>query len=90
MRPEPRGVVVLFYIYDFFRGDYGVDWHVIVAAVLQHYEPAVNLVQQQVEGEVAVGHGNDRIDGIGITTADQISQLLIDYFDRLAIVVLGR
>jgi hypothetical protein len=59
MRPEPGGVVVLLHVYDFFRGDDGVDRHVVVAAVLEHDEPAVNAIQQQIESEVAVGHGND-------------------------------
>jgi hypothetical protein len=59
MGPEPCRVVVLFYVYDFLRGDYGIDRHVVVASVLQHNEPAVDLVEQQVEGEIAVGHGHD-------------------------------
>ena len=30
----------------------------------------MDLAQEQVQGEVAIGHGDDGVNGIGITAAD--------------------
>src|SRR5579872_223595 len=87
VRPQSFGVVVFFYIYDFFRGGHSVDRYVIVSAVLEDNKSTVDLVKNQVESKIAVGHRDDRVDRVGITTADQIAQLLVDDVYEFAVVV---
>ncbi len=50
----------------------------------------MNFVQEQIERKIPVSHGDDRVDGIGIAAANQVSQLLIDHLDNFAVVVFGR
>jgi len=87
---EPVDVVLLSYIHDFFRGRDGVDGQVVVTAVPEDNQPSVDFAQQQVEGEITVGHRNNGVNGIGIAAADQVAKLLVDDVDRLAHVVFGR
>ena len=46
-------------------------------------------VRGQVEGEVAVGHRHDGVDGVRIAAADEVAELLVDDVDLLSLVVLG-
>src|SRR4029077_4558235 len=68
------GAVVLLDVDDFFSGGDGFDGHIIVAAVFQNHQAPVNAVEDQVESQVAIGHGNDGVDSIGITAADQVAE----------------
>ena len=45
-------------------------------------------LRMQVERQVAVGHGDDGVDGVGIAAAHQIAELLVDGFNLLAVVEL--
>src|SRR5437899_4447214 len=90
MRAETLGVVVLLDVDDLFRGGDGVNGHVVVAAVFQNDQAAVNFAENEIEREIAVSHGNDGIDRVGIAAAYEVTQLLVDDLDFLAVVVLGR
>jgi len=88
--PETVAVIVFIYIDHFLLADDGLDRHVVVLAVPQTDHPPGFLVQDQVQGQVAEGHGDDRVDGIGVAAADEIAQLLVDNVDAPAVVELGR
>src|SRR6266478_5913221 len=89
MRAEAFGVVVFLDVDDFFGGDDGVDGHVVIAAVLEDDEAAVDLPENEVECEIAEGHGGDGVDGVGFTAADEVTELLVDNVDFLAVVEFG-
>ena len=55
MRPEAVDVVLLFYVNDFFRGSDCIDWNVVVTAISEDDKSSVDPVQEQGEGEVAIG-----------------------------------
>src|ERR1700684_1888926 len=76
VRAQAVDVVLLFYTDNLLRGGNGVDGHVVVTAIPEHDEPPVNLAQEQVQSQVAIGHGDDGIDGVGIAAADEVAELL--------------
>src|ERR1035441_10311236 len=78
---------MLVYVDDFFRGSNGVDGNVVVTTVPEDDKSSVALAQKQVEFEVAVGHRDDRVDGVGIAAADQVAEFLVDDVDRFTVVV---
>src|SRR5713101_1950284 len=73
MRAKTLGAVVLLDVDDLFRGGDGVDGHVVVAAVFQNDQAAVNFAENEIEREIAVSHGNDGIDRVRIATAYEIT-----------------
>src|ERR1700693_4288575 len=73
----------------FLGGGNGVDGHVIVAAVFQDDQTAMDAIEDQVESKVAVSHGYDGIDSVGIAATDEVAKLLVDAFDLFAIVEVG-
>ena len=44
----------------------------------------------QVQGQGTIGHGNNRIDGIRFTAADQIAKALVDDIYSFAFIIMGR
>ena len=78
---KPLDAVVFLDVDDFFGGGDGIDGHVVVAAIFEDDETAVNAIEEQVQGQVAVGHGDDGVDGVGIAAANQIAELLVDAFN---------
>src|SRR6266705_4672650 len=87
---EPFGVVLFFDVDNFLSCGDGLERNVVVMAVPEDDEPPADIFQQKVQGEIAVGHGCDRVDGIGVAAADEIAELLVDDIDSLALVELGR
>ena len=73
MRAKTLGAVVLLDVDDLFRGGDGVDGHVVVAAVFQNDQAAVNFAENEIEREIAVSHGNDGIDRVRIATAYEVT-----------------
>src|SRR5262249_59261185 len=63
--------------------------HVVIAPILQYDEAAVAAVQDEIEGEIAVGHGHNRINRVGIAAAHHVAETLVDGLDRLALIVFG-
>src|SRR5260221_3915867 len=49
--PEALGVVMLFHVNDFFRGDDRIDGHVVVAAILKDDETSIDFIEDEVQGE---------------------------------------
>src|ERR1035441_2753373 len=88
MGPEAVDIVLLFYVNNFFRGSNSVDGQVVVTAIPEDDKSSVNLAQEQVQGDVAIGHGDDGVNGIGITAADQVAEFLANDVDGFTIVVL--
>src|SRR5215470_9329280 len=70
LRTQAFGVVVLFDVDDFFRSGYDVEGDVAIVAALQINQPAADALKEQVEREIAVGHGRDGVDGVGIAAAN--------------------
>src|SRR5207244_10943915 len=61
----------------------------VVVAVLEDRQAPVDVFQEQSESEIAVGHGGDGVNGIGIAAADEIAKLLVDDIYFLAVVEFG-
>src|SRR5580700_2541698 len=73
VRPQAIHVVLLLYADNLLRCGNGVDGHVVVAAIPEHDKASVNLAEEQVQSQVAIGHGDDGVDGVGISAADQVA-----------------
>jgi len=71
---------------DLFSSGDGLEGNVVVVAVLEDNETAADIFQEEIESEVAVGHGSDGVNGIGIAAADEIAELLVDDVDFLTVV----
>src|ERR1019366_4919483 len=76
MGPEAVDIVLLFYVNNFFRGSNSVDRQVVITDIPEDDKSSVNLAQEQVQGDVAIGHGDDGVNGVGITAADQVAEFL--------------
>src|SRR5216683_1996722 len=57
-----------------------------VVLLLDVDETAADVSQEEIESEIAVGHGGDGVNGIGIAAADEIAELLVDDVDCFAVV----
>ena len=90
MRAKALGVVVLLDVDHFFRGRDRVNGHVVVAAAFQNDQAALDLVQDEIQSEVAESHGNNGVNGVGLATAHQVAQFLVDHLDLLALVIFRR
>src|SRR5712692_11568778 len=86
---QPRGVVLLLDVDDLFGGGDGLERNVVVVAVLEDDETAADVSQEEIESEIAVGHGGDGVNGIGIAAADEIAELLVDDVDCFTVVEFG-
>jgi hypothetical protein len=73
VRPKAIYVVLIFDVQHFFRGGNGIDRQVVVAAIPEYDQPPVDLAQEQIQGQVAISHRDDRIEGVGIAAADQVA-----------------
>ena len=89
MRAKTLGVVLLFYVDEFFCGGDGADGNVVVAPFFENHEAAESFVENEVKREIAVGHGHDGIERVGIAGADEVAEFLADDFDFLALVEFG-
>src|SRR5712692_9302416 len=86
---QSRGVVLLLDVDDLFGGSDGLERNVVVVAVLEDDEAAADVFQEEIESEIAVGHGGDGVNGIGIAAADEIAELLVDDVDCFTVVEFG-
>ena len=75
---------------DLVCGGDGFDRDIAIAAVSENHKATVDAAQEKIESNIAVGHGNDGIDDIGITAAGEIAELLVYDFDCLAVVEFSR
>src|SRR6516165_1165860 len=82
--------VMLFYVDDLLGGGHRIDGYVVVATILQNNQAAVDAIEQQIERQIAVGHGSNGIDRVGIAATHEVTKLLADTFDFLAPIVLWR
>ena len=90
MRAVSLRVVELLHVHHLLLIGHHLDRYVVVATVLEHYQPAVHAAHDQIQGQVAVGHGHDRVGGIGIAAAHQVAETLVDSVDLLPTIELGR
>src|SRR5437016_13446378 len=86
---EAVSVVLFLDVDDFFGGGDSFKRNVVVVAVLEDHQAPADVFQEQIESEIAVGHGGDGVNGIGIAAADEIAKLLVDDIDFLAVVEFG-
>src|SRR5260370_1699756 len=86
---QPRGVVLLLNVDDLFDGGDGLERNVVVVTVFEDDEAAADVLQEEIESEIAVGHGGDGVNGIGIAATNEITEFLIDDVDFLAVVEFG-
>src|SRR5260370_7282792 len=85
-RSEAVGVVLLLDVDDLLGGGNSFERDVVVVAVLEYDETAADTLQQEIEGEITVSHRSDRVNGVGVAAANEITELLIDDVDFLAII----
>jgi len=74
---------------DLLDGGNGFERDVVVVPVLENHEAAADVLQEEIESEIAVGHRSDGVNGIGIATADEIAEFLVDDIDFPAVVEFG-
>src|SRR6266851_1837399 len=86
---QSRGVVLLLDVDHLFGGGDGFEGDVVIMAVLEDDEAATDVFQEEIESEIAVGHGGDGVNGIGIAAADEIAELLVDDIDCFTVVEFG-
>src|SRR5713101_8553678 len=86
---QSRGVVLLLDVDDLFGGGDGLEGNVVVVTVFEDDETAADVFQEEIESEIAVGHGGDGVNGIGIAAADEIAELLVDDVDCFTVVEFG-
>jgi hypothetical protein len=77
---------VLLDVYNLLGGSNRFDGDIAVAAVVKNDEAAMNALQEQFEGDVAVSHGNDGVHNVWVSAAGKIAELLVNHFDGLALV----
>jgi hypothetical protein len=82
-------VVLFLDVDDLLDGRDGIQGDIVVVAVLEDDEAAADVLQEEIESEIAVGHGSDRVNGIWIAAADQITELLVDDIDFPAVIEFG-
>src|SRR5687767_8123262 len=80
-RSKPLHVIVFRHIDVLFCSRHDADVDGIVMSLVDADELAEFLPQQEVEGEVAEGHGDDGIERVGIAGAHEITEALIDDID---------
>src|SRR6266478_5409443 len=86
LRAEAAGVVLLLDVDDLFGGGDCLERDVVVVAILEYYETAADIFQEEIESEIAVSHRSDRVNGVGVAAANEIAEFLIDDVDLFAIV----
>src|SRR5260370_27884022 len=86
LRAEAAGVVLLLDVDDLLGGGNSFERDVVVVAVLEYDETAADTLQQEIESEITVSHRSDRVNGVGVAAANEITELLIDDVDFLAII----
>ena len=79
---------MLLYVDEFLGTGHDVNRHVIIAAVFQDHQTAVDPLENHIEGQVAVSHGHYGIDGIRVSPAHEITEFLSNGADRFAVVEL--
>ena len=89
LRAQALGVVLFLYVNKFFRSGNGRDGYVIVASFFKDHQTAKSFVDDEVEREIAVGHGHDGIESVGIAGANKVTELLADDVDFFAFVEFG-
>src|SRR6266478_6346506 len=89
LRTKAVGVVLFLDIHDFLGGGDRFKRNVVVVAVLEDNETPADFFQEEIESEIAIGHGGNGVNGVGIAAAHEIAELLINDVDFLAIVEFG-
>src|SRR5215467_68996 len=89
LRTQSLGVVLFLDVDEFLGGGDGFQRNVVVVAVLEHHQTTADIFEQKVQREIAIGHRGDGVDGIRITTAHEIAELLVDDVDSLAVIEFG-
>ena len=77
---------MLFHIYKLLCTGYNIQRGIVIPAIPQYHQAAVDSFQDQVQCKISIGHGHNGIDGIRISSPYQISQVLIDDIDWSSIV----
>ena len=72
MRSQAFSVVEAFHIYHLAFTGQDLNRHIVITSVLEDYQPPMYTLQDQVQGQVAVSHRNDRIYGVRAPAADQV------------------
>src|SRR5689334_16099680 len=57
--------------------------------MLEHHQPSMHSLEHKIKRQISVSHWDNRINGIRITAAHQIAQLLIDRIHHATIVIFG-
>jgi hypothetical protein len=89
LRAEAACIVLFLDVDDLLDSRDGFKGDIVVVAILEDDEAAANVFQEEIESEIAVGHGSDRVYGIGIAAADKITEFLVDDIDFPAIIEFG-
>jgi hypothetical protein len=87
---EPLGVVVLLHIHQLLAAGDNINGGIVVTTVTQYHQSTMYALQDQIQCQVPIGHGNDGVNGIRITSPHQVSQMLIDDIDGCAAIEFRR
>ena len=87
--PQAIGVIEAVDVDGLLRAGYDVDRDIVVATVLKHHQASMDLLEKKIQRQVAIRHGCNRIDGVGVAAAHEIAKLLVHRVHGAAVVVLG-
>ena len=59
MRPQTVCIVMFPDVHQFLCAGHHIQRCIVITSVPQHHQPSVNSLQDQVKGQVPIGHGND-------------------------------
>src|SRR5438477_2801593 len=90
LRAKAVGIVLFLDVDDLLGGGDGVQRYVVIVSVLEDDETTADFFQEEIESEVAISHGGDGIDSVGIAASNKVAELLIDDVDFFPVVEFGR
>src|SRR5260370_39900477 len=86
-RAQAGSVVVLPDVHAFLLRCHAPERYAVVEPAVNADQATVLLLPNQIKGEVAEGHRDDRIESIGIARAHQITEPLVHHVDAPPLVV---